>query len=244
MSVGEFYDDTSPEIWKKVIGEDLHYHVGWGEGDILYNAIEYLYQFIDQDSRVLDCGCGWGGPAKVLQRDLNCSVTGVTISEVQYNYIKENLPLDVIHSDLHTYQPTNKYDVCLFIESFCHLDNPLKVLYNIEDCSNKIILREYYLKGDSYPKKYVDNWLMNIYRKEELISIFNKRGFKLSFEEEHYDYALEPTVDYWLHNLSKIGKIHKTNHIHTLEFSARYLKQNLHQILNDIGLSTFIFEKK
>ena len=38
MSVGEFYDDTSPEIWKKVIGEDLHYHVGWGEGDILYNA--------------------------------------------------------------------------------------------------------------------------------------------------------------------------------------------------------------
>ena len=133
MSVGEFYDDTSPEIWKKVIGEDLHYHVGWGEGDILYNAIEYLYQFIDRDSRVLDCGCGWGGPAKVLQRDLNCSVTGVTISEVQYNYIKENLRLDVIHSDLHEYQPTKKYDVCLFIESFCHLDNPLKVLYNIED---------------------------------------------------------------------------------------------------------------
>ena len=40
MSVGNFYDDTSPEIWKKVIGEDLHYHVGWGEGDILYNSVE------------------------------------------------------------------------------------------------------------------------------------------------------------------------------------------------------------
>ena len=89
----------------------------------------------------------------------------------------------------------------------------------------------------------LENWLMNIYRKDELISIFNKLDFKLSFEEEHYDYALEPTVDYWLHNLSKIGKIHKTNHIHTLEFSARYLKQNLQQILNNIGLSTFIFEK-
>ena len=29
MSVSEFYDDTSPKTWQKVIGEDLHYHVGW-----------------------------------------------------------------------------------------------------------------------------------------------------------------------------------------------------------------------
>ena len=28
MEVDEFYDDTLPEIWKKVIGNDLHYHVG------------------------------------------------------------------------------------------------------------------------------------------------------------------------------------------------------------------------
>ena len=46
MSVSKFYDDTSPETWKKVIGEDLNYHVGWGEGDIFYNAVEHLYQFI------------------------------------------------------------------------------------------------------------------------------------------------------------------------------------------------------
>ena len=45
-SVNKFYDDTSPEIWKKVIGDDLHYHVGWGDGDIFYNSIEYLYKFI------------------------------------------------------------------------------------------------------------------------------------------------------------------------------------------------------
>ena len=45
-SVNKFYDDTSPEIWKKIIGDDLHYHVGWGDGDIFYNSIEYLYKFI------------------------------------------------------------------------------------------------------------------------------------------------------------------------------------------------------
>ena len=52
MEVNEFYDDTSPEIWKKVIGNDLHYHVGWGEGDILYNAVKHLYQFIDKKSSI------------------------------------------------------------------------------------------------------------------------------------------------------------------------------------------------
>ena len=90
MEVDEFYDDTLPEIWKKVIGNDLHYHVGWGEGDILYNAVKHLYQFIDKKSSVLDCGCGWGGTGKVLKRDMDCEVTGVTISQVQSDYISDN----------------------------------------------------------------------------------------------------------------------------------------------------------
>ena len=54
MEVDEFYDDTSPEIWKKVIGNDLHYHVGWGDGDILYNAIKHLYHFIDEESIIFN----------------------------------------------------------------------------------------------------------------------------------------------------------------------------------------------
>ena len=244
MSVGEFYDDTSPEVWKKAIGEDLHYHVGWGEGDILYNAIEYLYPFIGRDSKVLDCGCGWGGPAKVLKRDLNCEVTGVTISKVQYDYIKSNIPIKVEHIDLHNYHPTDRFDICLFIESFCHLSNPGKVLYNISEATDKIILREYHLKTNQYPKSYVNRWFMNIYRKEELISLMEQFNFKLVYQEEHYDYALEPTLDLWYNNINKLSKKEKTHHINILELSTRYLRKNLNQVLKDIGLSTFIFEKK
>ena len=114
-SVNKFYDDTSPEVWKKVIGKDLHYHVGWGEGDIFYNSVEYLYQFIDKNSKILDCGCGWGGPAKALLQDLNCDITGVTVSKVQYDYIEKNVPIDAIHADLHNYHPTDTFDICLFI---------------------------------------------------------------------------------------------------------------------------------
>ena len=243
MEVDEFYDDTSPEIWKKVIGNDLHYHVGWGDGDILYNAVKHLYQFIDKKSSVLDCGCGWGGTGKVLKRDMDCEVTGVTISQVQSDYISDNNLFPVVLSDLHDYTPDKIYDVCLFVESFCHLKSPQKVLSNISNSTNKIILREYHMKLNEHPKKYVDNWLMKIYHLDEICSFFGELDFKLIYEEEHYDYSLEPTVEYWLQNLDKLGSIEKTKHIQLLELSARYLKQNKNQILRDIGLATLVFER-
>ena len=243
MSVQELYDDTCPELWKQVLGEDLHYHVGWGEGDILYNAVEHLYQFIGKESTVLDCGCGWGGPAKAIKRDLHCDITSVTNSPVQYDYIKKNVPIDVTLCDLQDYSPTKKYDCAVFIESFCHLKIPEDVIKNIKDSCDKIIIRDYVLKELNYPTKYLGNWLMTIYYKEEFLSMFEKHGYKMTHCEDHYEDGLEPTVNYWLENLSKVERKDKTPHILLLEKSARYLKGYLPDVLNSIELSTMVFEK-
>ena len=53
--------------------------------------------------------------------------------------------MDVKLTDLHHYKPTDKFDVAIFIESYCHLSNAGKVLYNISEATDKIILREYHL---------------------------------------------------------------------------------------------------
>ena len=243
MNVKEFYSDESIDVWKKVLGNDLHYHVGWGKGDILYNAIEYLYQFIGKNKKVLDCGCGWGGSGKVLQRDLNCKVTGITNSSTQYDYIRDNVSIDVKLTDLHNYKPQHKFDVAIFIESYCHLSNAGKVLYNISEATDKIIFREYHLKTNQYPKSYVDRWFMNINRKDELVSLMEQLDFQLTHQEEHYDYALEPTLDLWYNNIKKLSKEEKTGHIKTLEASTRFLKRNIDEVLRTVGLSTFVFEK-
>ena len=243
LKVSDFYDDVSVNTWKKIIGDDLHYHVGWGEGDLFANSIRYLYQFISKNDTILDCGCGWGGTAKMLQKDLNCDVTGITISKNQYDFIKNNLSMNVIHSDLHNFIPSEEYDVCIFVESFCHLDHPSKVLDNISKHTKKIILRDYYYKTNDYPHDYMNRWLMNVRKKDELISLFEKYNFRLTHHEDHYKNSLEPTVDFWLNNLKKINDNEKSHHIEVLETSARYMKDNLEKVLNKIDLATFVFEK-
>ena len=139
--------------------------------------------------------------------------------------------MDVKLTDLHNYIPQDEYDVAIFIESYCHLTNAGKVLYNISDATDKIILREYHLKTNQYPKSYVDRWFMNIYRKEELVSLMEQLDFKLAHQEEHYDYALEPTLDLWYNNISKLTKEEKTKHIRTLEASTRFLRNHIDEAL-------------
>ena len=80
----------------------------------------------------------------MLQRDLNCKVTGITNSLYQYDYIKKNINMNVKLVDLHNYIPEENYDTVLFIESYCHLSSPEKVLFNISRASNRIIIREYH----------------------------------------------------------------------------------------------------
>lgn len=46
---------------------------------------------IRPEDHVLEIGCGWGGFAEQIAREYGCRVTGVTVSEQQYNYAKKRI---------------------------------------------------------------------------------------------------------------------------------------------------------
>jgi cyclopropane fatty-acyl-phospholipid synthase-like methyltransferase len=72
------------------VGRRLHYDFGfYNDGmsfeDGLRAAVRRLVPFLDTGSRILDIGCGWGGPAREL-RKYGYEVLSLTNSTKQHAY--------------------------------------------------------------------------------------------------------------------------------------------------------------
>lgn len=69
---------------------------------------------------VLDIGCGWGGFSRFAAERYGCSVTGITISDVQLQYAREfckDLPVAIVKSDYRDFKGSfDKVLVCGMIE--------------------------------------------------------------------------------------------------------------------------------
>lgn len=211
FDLDEFYSENDIESWKMVVGEDLHYHLGSrSEGDIFEQTIRNLYQYIPDNSKILDCGCGWGGPAKMLMKEKNCSITGVTISKSQAEYITE---FPVILDDLQIFVPTERYDVALFVESLTHVRNPKKVLKNIHDHVDKVVIKDYTWDH----RFYNPVWGMQFYPRDEFIHMLEISGYKVDFCEPDTDIDIVKTCSLWYNNLQKLDPIKITGHLRALE---------------------------
>lgn len=89
-----------------------------------------ICEIIKMDSNVLDVGCGSGKFMKMLHTELNCSCTGIDISEVSIDNVKNRrfegyitnlpaLPAEILE---------NNYDVITILETLEHLDHPENTL--------------------------------------------------------------------------------------------------------------------
>lgn len=86
-AIREHYDVLSP-FYHRFWGEHIH-HGYWENGESLPEAQTKLiarlatFAAIPAGAHVFDVGCGIGGSALWLARELGCSVLGITISSVQ-----------------------------------------------------------------------------------------------------------------------------------------------------------------
>jgi cyclopropane fatty-acyl-phospholipid synthase-like methyltransferase len=105
-------------------------------------AVSVLYPFVPERGRVYDIGCGWGGPARQLLRDLDCRVEGITASRTQFRYCaSQGLP--VRYGDVETTLPAGTFDCMLLLESLSHVQDKLRLLKVLRLFGKKLIIRDH-----------------------------------------------------------------------------------------------------
>ena len=198
------------DVWLKVLGDKGHYHFGQinpldPSEDIFEHAVRFLYQFIPDHSAVLDCGCGWGGPAKLLAIEKGCKVTGVTTSFLQYEFIRDHVKeIEVVYKDLHKYIPQKKFDCALFFESATHLPNPRQIFLNLFPQVDAILLSDFIATDETF---YNPRWSMYFRTKEEIIGMLRDSGYELEhYEEIVTTEEIRKSAQYWLDNLAKLNE--------------------------------------
>lgn len=66
----------------------------------LADAVRVLYPHIPLGASVLDVGCGWCGPAKLLAEERAASVRGVTIARAQAEFCRTRRDVKTLHADV------------------------------------------------------------------------------------------------------------------------------------------------
>jgi tocopherol O-methyltransferase len=137
----ERYYDTTVDLYENMWGEHVH-HGYWNPGEspaangadrheATDRLVHKLAEFgpVPAGARVLDIGCGIGGPALYLVGDLHCTLDGITLSVAQAGRAQEKANQRGLgdrarfhRADaLSTGYPDASYDVVWALESLMHL---------------------------------------------------------------------------------------------------------------------------
>ncbi|NGX26123.1 MAG: Demethylrebeccamycin-D-glucose O-methyltransferase [Chlamydiae bacterium] len=133
VSVAEKYYDLVTDFYEVGWGKSFHY-VPQAKGETFKQAIlRYemdLAKSLDlkPGMKVLDAGCGVGGPMINIAKATGCEITGITICEYQIGKAKKNVAAaglsdqcNFIHGDfMDTKLPSDSFDAIFAIESTCH----------------------------------------------------------------------------------------------------------------------------
>jgi len=192
MLLDNFYSFTSPEEAKDIFGQRAHFHwaVPSDTNDPFDQAVIDLFPYIKPNSKILDCGCGWGGPGQMLKEQLNCDITGVTISKAQAEYTSQFYP--TYHADLHEYTSDQHYDLALFFESYFHFNDSKKVLSNLKNVS-AVLIKDYTFPLD----RPIPQWNGLCRSETTFRQELNSAGFTVKqFIVSEGDFW-QPTIDLW-----------------------------------------------
>ncbi len=210
-TVADFYAGETAG-WKEVLGPGMHYHFGSvdpaspiddAEAHFRF-AVRQLYPWIPVRSRVLDVGCGWGGPARILVDERHCSVHGITISKTQASVFAERVPearvsvMDAQELDLEPVR--DDADVAIMLESLTHMPRPDLVLRRLRPHADLLLIRDHVSRGETGFTN--PHWRMRFPSRAEVREQITEGGFHLKHEEV-LEIPWEVSAAFWLENIRR-----------------------------------------
>ena len=137
-----YYDGPADEIYRTIWGDNLHLGVPCSDECPHPEAMEHTNEImagavqLDEDTRVLDLGCGYGSTARYLAARFGCGVTGTNISEKELELARQRASeaglahlLTFEYEDFHSLAyPEVCYDVVWSQEAFLHAADKNAVL--------------------------------------------------------------------------------------------------------------------
>lgn len=219
--IGKYYDewterylDVSEEIIQAYRPSDTN------------TLLHYYYEQIgfEAGQKVLDAGCGTGGPSCYFASKLNLDISGITISNKQVEILNKKLSqtkligkLEATSGDYHKldqYYAQNQFDHVIFLESLGHATNYQKAL----DSAKKVLKPggKIYIKDFFICKSLLDKEKRKI---QKVIGNINKNYFYNTLE-------LNSVLDWFRANDFHLNRIQSPNYENDPAIRAEFEYRN------------------
>lgn len=195
--------DIDFSTFSQVIDESLNYHyMETGSLDNLFdNYTHNIIKYVSDKNSLLDFGCGYGGPARLINRycphiDISC----LTNSRSQYECVSKDFK--TYHQDGNDFECDKKFDIITFFDSLCHMDAN-KIIPNLHDCTDAILIKDYvYFNDDIY---YTPRWEMTFRSEANWKKLLTSAGFNNIIFNLNDNVLVEQSHSFWRKGVEKVS---------------------------------------
>lgn len=206
--LNQFYSQNEIAHWKQLLGTPMFYSFGDFSQtkepiEAFRNNSRNFYPFIPEKTKLLDLGCGWGGPAQLLIKEKKVNYTGVTISQSQFNYCKNQLGLNVLHGNIETMVFENDYDVVFMMESLEHIKVLTALFSKLRPVAKTLVLQTNAVAENAAIPESTFGASMTTYKLSEIKSALTAANWELIHAEDKRFQSIS-TFKFWEERLNRL----------------------------------------